>query len=471
MNITSRVAGLLFLVGTALVVPAQQTTPPTPSVAAEDPADEIGKLKKNCPFHHFMGCAEVLFTGTPIHIAAGSIAPQNGVGVGLAYVGHKTTDNWRISWNSDAVASPNASWRAGLYVKFVDTRQPEFEIQKGTANATSPDTELPEQPTINVYVQATSLNKLTYFGLGPETLENARSFYGMTETIVGANGITRTYSGAHLSLYGELNGRWVAIRPRHGESSPSIGQLYTETTAPGLATQPFSLQPGAGFRFHPSSRDNRFHLNYDVGYRPYFAVSDSHYSFQRLSAILGHEISLYRTVIRLETPRPNTGPDECYLDVTVDNPSCPKVTTRNLEGSIGLTLFSNISFNGQHKAVPFFFQPTLGGSDIQGNASLSSYQDYRFRAPNLLLLRESFEHSLGKYPVGLVLWADQGTLGIARTDLTEHWRHSFAAGISIKAGGLPQLYVFFAWGGQEGTHTTVHLNNTLLGGSTRPSLF
>jgi hypothetical protein len=89
----------------------------------------------------------------------------------------------------------------------------------------------------------------------------------------------------------------------------------------------------------------------------------------------------------------------------------------------------------------------------------------------LLLLRESFEHSIGKYPVGLVLWADQGTLAVARMDLTEHWRHSFAAGLTLRAGGFPQVYVLFSWGGQEGTHTTVHLNNTLLGGSTRPSLF
>ena len=96
--------------------------PTTPSVAREDPADEIGKLKKNCPFTHLLGCAEVLFTGQPLHIAVGSMAPQNGFGAGLAYVGHKTTDNWRISWDSDAIASSNGSWRAGLYVKFVDTR-------------------------------------------------------------------------------------------------------------------------------------------------------------------------------------------------------------------------------------------------------------------------------------------------------------------------------------------------------------
>jgi len=44
--------------------------------------------------------------------------------------------------------------------------------------------------------------------------------------------------------------------------------------------------------------------------------------------------------------------------------------------------------------VPFYFQPTLGGSDVNGNTWLPSYNDYRFRAPNTLLLREAFEHSI-----------------------------------------------------------------------------
>jgi hypothetical protein len=44
------------------------------------------------------------------------------------------------------------------------------------------------------------------------------------------------------------------------------------------------------------------------------------------------------------------------------------------------------------RIVPFYFQPTLGGSDINGTAALASYQDYRFRAPNNILARASFEH-------------------------------------------------------------------------------
>src|SRR4051794_11588027 len=98
------------------------------NAAQQDTPDEIGKLKKNCPLKHVIGCAEVIFTGQPVHVAVGSLAPQNGVGAGLALVGHWTTENWRNSWNADSVATANGSWRAGFYLKFVDSRQSDIPI-------------------------------------------------------------------------------------------------------------------------------------------------------------------------------------------------------------------------------------------------------------------------------------------------------------------------------------------------------
>jgi len=96
--------------------------------------------------------------------------------------------------------------------------------------------------------------------------------------------------------------------------------------------------------------------------------------------------------------------------------------------------------------VPFYFQPTLGGADINGQQSLSSYQDYRFRAPNLLLLRENFEHSIGKWPLGIALIADQGKVGLTRGDLgSNNWVHSFSTGFTLRAGGFPMVYLLFSW--------------------------
>jgi hypothetical protein len=65
--------------------------------------------------------------------------------------------------------------------------------------------------------------------------------------------------------------------------------------------------------------------------------------------------------------------------------------------------------------VPFYFQPTQGGWDINGNPSLPNYQDYRLRALSVMFLRESFEHSVwSRIPLGISLMADRGKVALTR---------------------------------------------------------
>src|SRR5947209_10080720 len=47
------------------------------------------------------------------------------------------------------------------------------------------------------------------FGLGPDTTLGGRSFYGLTETIVGASAVKPIEQRLHLAVYGEANARWV----------------------------------------------------------------------------------------------------------------------------------------------------------------------------------------------------------------------------------------------------------------------
>ena len=126
--------------------------------------------------------------------------------------------------------------------------------------------------------------------------------------------------------------------------------------------------------------------------------------------------------------------------------------------------------NSASSAVPFYLQQTLGGGDINGGLSLGSYQDYRFRAPNILLLHESFEHSIWG-PFGFAFSADQGRVALTRSDIGfDQLNHSFGAGLTLRAGGFPMVFLMFAWGGGEGSHTIANMNTSLLGGSSRPGL-
>lgn len=482
---------LAFLVPT---VRAQQPAPPA-NTGPDNPS-ELYKLQHSCfDIQGLLDCGEELFTGQPVHIAIGSIAPQNGVGVGLAYVGHKTTPNWRISWDSDAVASDNGSWRAGVYLKLVSTAEKAPTVEFGTKgrNLKPNLTALPERPVINVYAQTITLNKLTYFGLGPDSTLAGRSFYGMRQTIVGAGAVKPFAAKLSAAVFGEINGRFVDIRPSLDQPSPTISALYTEASAPGLTTQPGTVQFGEGVRMRPVLFDDFLHLDYDLTYQQYLAPGNSSFSFQRLTTDLNHQFAIFRKTTRIILPRDTNGPDECAVDQDSENGECfvdkfaqhhecltaqgatsadCKELSRDLQGSLGFRVYSALSMTPGGDIVPFYFQPTLGGSDINGNQSLSSYQDYRFRAPNVLLIRESYEQSLGSLPLGITFMVDEGKVSLTRGGLgPSPWLHSFSAGLTLRAGGFPQVFLLFSWGGHEGTHTIANINNSLLGGSTRPSLF
>lgn len=427
------------------------------------------------------GCAYELFTDHPLHIAAGSMPPQNGFGLGAAFVADKNTKNWRLSWDVDAVGATSGSWRAGGYMKMIHT--PVVVIKPiipmsgegsgGSSEKRAKKAKLAVHPytVFNLYAQSISLNKLNFFGLGNDSTLAGASVFGMTQTIVGGSVIKPVYEWPaigklNLALLGEVNGRFVNLRGENGQSFPSIETLYTNATAPGLSSQPGFIQLGEGFRIKPVIGDH-LQLNYLANFQQFFAPSSSQNSFLRWTADLNHTFYLYGYTQSAPKSTDASGPDEC----APANETCPEVShSRNLNGSIGVRLLLSESITSGTSAVPFYFQQTLGGSDINGTLALGSYQDYRYRAPNFLLLQESFEHSIWG-PFGLKLMADEGRVALTQGDVGfSHLKHSFAGELTLRAGGFPMVSLMFAWGGPEGHHNIANMNTSLLGGSSRPAL-
>lgn len=425
-------------------------------------------------------CAYELFTDHPMHFAVGSLPPQNGFGVGAAFAEARETRNWRVSWDVDAVGTTSASWRTGAYVKFVHTpltpgpkpvvHQPG---EKPEPKPKKPISHVHPYTIYNLYGQTISLNKINYFGEGNDTTLAGASVYGMRETILGASVIKPVYewsaiSGLNLSLLGEMNGRFVNIRGESGQSVPSIETIYTDATAPGLSSQPGFVQFGEGIRIQPVLFDY-LQLNYLGNFQEFVAPSDSEFSFERWTVDLNHTVYFYG-YSKAGPAAPGSqrnGPDSCAYG----DDKCPPVPhSRNLNGSLNVRLLLSESLNSATSAVPFYFQQTLGGGDLDGGQSLDSYQDYRFRGPNLLLLQGCVEHSVWG-PFGLKFTADEGRVALARSDVGfSHLKHSFAAGLTLRAGGFPMVSMMFAWGGSEGTHNIFNMNDSLLGGSARPML-
>ena len=418
---------------------------------------------------HLLDIGQALVTDQPLHLALGSLAPQNGFALGLAFVEHKDfPSERRLTFDTDAVASTNGSWRAGSYLttyKNPQTKPP--VVYMGTPPPQAKITTFEVAPVFNLYAEADSLNRLYFYGLGPDTLPTGKSAFGFTQTIAGVSAILPLNSHA-ISFTAEFNGRIPLLRPDTSESIPTIGALYTEATAPGLTHAAAFLQPGVGIQFQPGYFHHRLQLHYLANLQDFTAIS-APYSFRRWTADISQEFELERHVSLTANAAPHNGPDSC---ASVGS-NCPHIsTTINNEGSISFRLVFTGSAASAGNAVPFYFYPTTGGSNIDGDPILASYPDYRFRSPNLVLLRGTLEHSLPKLPLGVYFSADAAKSPLTRSDLDfTALRTSYSVGLTVHAGGLPVVYLLFAWGGNEGTHTTFSISNTLLGGAPRPSLF
>ena len=459
------------LVVMALLMPATLGAQDEESRFGAELRLEMEKLKESCDsLKGIAGCAVTLITGHPLHVAIGSIAPQNGFGVGPALVTHYTGgDNWRMSWNSDAVFAPGGAWRAGTYFKSVRTAVALPQVVRGGARS-SPVLSIREYPVFNVYAQAISLPDLTFFGLGSKSSRDDETAYGMGQTILGSNAIVPLPGALSrrlgLAVLAEANGRFVDIRSGQSTDVPTITARFSDATAPGLTAQPGFAQFGEGVRARPDLLGGRLKLAYTAQMQQFIAPSDSAYSFRRWTLDFDHEIPIYKTGSPVRS-RETNGPDECAIAVTTA--ACPAIT-RDRWGTVSARVLASKSSVGGGSAVPFYFQQTLGGSDINGVRALASYDDYRFRGPHILLFQQTVEHSIYG-PVGLWVGAEQGTVARQAEGLASgRFLRSVGVGVTVRAGGFPALTASWSTGGSEGNHIAFTVNTSLLGGSARPSL-
>jgi hypothetical protein len=415
-------------------------------------------------------CAITLATDHPLHVAFGSIAPQNGMAFGGALVTHRTPNEyWRLGWDSDVVGAPGGAWRAGTYFRAVRTAVAVPQVVTGTASPTR--ISIHPYPVFSAYAQTITLPAVTYYGLGPSTDRQAKTEYGMRQGIVGG-GVNYPVTAVSLaswglSLLGEVNARFADLRNGTSDEVPSIETVFSDATAPGLESQPAFFQLGEGVRFAPALVNNHLQLNYRFQWQQYFAGSSSHNTFQRWTLDLGHEVPIYRTSMP-GGGRVTNGPNECFAGPAVDQ--CPPVS-HDRWGTVSVRLLVSKSLVSDTDVVPFYFQRTLGGSDINGNRALPSYDDYRFRGPHVLLIQESLEHAIVG-PVGVLVGADQGKVALQDESLNfKDLRHSFIVGATVRAAGFPAVMLTYATGGPEGHHVAFTINTSLLGGSSRLSLY
>jgi hypothetical protein len=359
----------------------------------------------------------VFFTGEGLHPALGSIVPGSGFagGLGLTLDRALQSKPLRFAANIEARGTASGFWEAGGKLHIVGSSATDDNRH---INAT-------------LFAQHRSLPELTYFGLGDSSSVVNQSVYGLEDTSGG--GTISVPLPIGFTISGSVGGLHTDPEDFHGSPIPSIEQIFNPSNTPALSTSTTYIVSGAGIEWiHPV--DECLHCWYrtDVAtdFEVFHETGGAPYSFRRLH------------VNWTQTWHP-------FPDATHDL------------GTISIVSRLVESFAPAGNSVPFYLQPTIGGTDIDNYDAIRSYRDYRFRAPNALTFQGEYTRPIYD-PLGFLFFYDVGKVALTRSDLDiSHMRHSFGVGLTLKIGGATLFKFYYAWAGREGTHTnyTGNTNN------------
>jgi hypothetical protein len=178
-------------------------------------------------------------------------------------------------------------------------------------------------------------------------------------------------------------------------------------------------------------RNIRFTSNNQAAYHCYSAVNNSSSSFQRFvfsgdeSITLGSNVRRYVTAgdigprfgLRLFYHILKNACGNGYEKLNATSDYVIKVTQQCNYGRVDFRSNLAVSNTGNDSIIPFYLQPTVGGSDINSQVSLRGFPNYRFRDRNAVLVQAEYSVPVVD-PVGLLLFYDAGRVGSALSDLT-----------------------------------------------------
>jgi hypothetical protein len=368
-----------------------------------------------------------LFTGRGLHPSIGTIVPESGVAVGLAL-----NDEWHISetphmrftTSVEARGSQNGFWAAGAVSHM------QFDWYRAYDVASF------RMPQITVALKHFDLPEMPFFGLGNDTSRSDRSLFELTETLLPILVDFPVAYGLTLS---------AQFTTLHAASDPSRAFVsrFSESSAPGLRARTTHVVPGLIATYRSPDQLYGFSGDARVSYEAYEAVDGGPFSFDRFEA---------RAAVHYGVE------DQLFAQAMFPY-------LRSLLGSSRFTAEANlvISDPRAHNSVPFYLQPTLGGGDIHNENWLSSYRNYRFRAPSTVAYGLSYERRLID-PLGISVFAQWGKVGLNSDDLDfDRLKHSVGFAITLRLGGRSVAEFSFAWGGGEGTrfYATGNTNNAI----------
>ncbi len=217
--------------------------------------------------------------------------------------------------------------------------------------------------------------QVPFYGLGNDTLKEARTSYGLRTLDVGADAIFRPVRWFHLGAGVAADRR--ENREGTGRRRPSIETVHSALSAPGLFSEPKYMRSTASLAvdWRESPGYTRSGGLYSVAVHD-FRDSDDGFSFRRLDVDLRQFVPVLK---------------EHWV--------------------FGFRALFQTTMKDDDQVIPFYMLPSLGGKH-----SVRAYPDFRFQDEHLLLLGVEYRW-LPSRILDMALFYDAGKVAPRRGDL------------------------------------------------------
>jgi hypothetical protein len=263
-------------------------------------------------------------------------------------------------------------------------------------------------PYVEVYARRRDFPQEDFYGIGPDSLEDARSNFALRDTFVRVTpGVRQGYLTAGVNL-GYLD---PSIGSGTDTGMPSTDEIFGPEDVPGLDAQPAFgvIEPFVEFATLDRAIDDRAGGRYRLSFTRYADRDLDQFSFNRWDVDLRQFIPFVHDT-----------------------------------HTLALRAWVSSSDPSEGDTVPFYLQPTLGGS-----YSLRGYRTFRFRDRSALLLQAEYRWRINEFVTG-ALFYDTGAVG---PELGEIGKLERDYGFGFRAGSRATVAfrLDVAFGGREGT--------------------
>jgi len=358
------------------------------------------------PFHSLFSKLSGTFT-KPLHPVVSGVASGGGLGVG---VGYDFPSRGRWETTTQAIVTVRRYWSAE-----VDT------AYRG------------ERAQVEGYARMREMPKLGFFGPGIDSAVADRTSFLLRDPVIGALGSVRV--APWMAVGGRVEALWPDVGRGRSTRYPTIEARFGEGEAPGLTEQPrFGRYQGFVEFQAPASIGQALNQGgrYRLAFGTYTDQQYDRFTFSRVDLEAQHKFALFGPHRRLTL--------HAWVATTDAEPG---------------------------NEVPFFLQPTLGGSgqldsvgeDLMGSdgsrGTLRGFQNFRFRDRNLLLLQVDYRVPVWG-PFDASVFVDAGKVTRRPADLgLSGLKHNYGFSLSVMKGSATVARADIGFGGGEGAKLLV----------------